>query len=73
LQEISNNNSHLEWLSKLPNANANLSSVLCDALENYPIFAKGARNFLVKLKAEGKFALDAANVEWNFDDDFFSA
>jgi predicted DNA-binding protein len=45
LEAISRSDNSIEWLSKMPCADPALRSVLCDALENYPIFARVARNF----------------------------
>lgn len=73
LEAISKSDYHIEWLSKMPYADPALKSVLCDALDNYPVFVSGARDFLVKLKAEGEFNLDSANVEWDLEKDYFSA
>jgi len=73
LEAISSSDYDIERLSKMPCVDTDLKSVLCEALENYPIFAGSTRNFLVKLKAEGEFRLDAENVEWDLEKDFFSA
>ena len=56
----------------MPNVEADLPSILGDALENYPLFAYSIREFLTKLKAKGPFSIDAANVEWDIEKDYFS-
>lgn len=59
-------------LRDMPGVEANLSSILNDALENYPTFAYSVRDLLTKLKAKGVFSIDPANVEWGIEKDFFS-
>lgn len=59
-------------LTEMPNVEANLGSVLSDALDNYPLFAYSIREFLAKLKAKGPFSIDSANVEWAIEKDYFS-
>ena len=56
----------------MPGIEADLSSILNDALENYPTFAYPVRDLLTKLKAKGLFSIDPANVEWSIEKDFFS-
>ena len=71
LETVSSKERDITQLREMPGAEANLSSILNDALENYPMFAYSVRDLLTKLKAEGSFSIDPANVEWSIDKDFF--
>jgi hypothetical protein len=72
LASVSASQRNITQLSEMPGVEANLNSILNDALENYPTFAYNVRDFLTKLKAEGSFSIDSANVEWDIEKDFFS-
>lgn len=72
LKSVSAHHSDIARLTEMPNVNADLPSILGDALENYPRFAYSIREFLTKLKAKGPFSIDAANVEWDIEKDCFS-
>jgi hypothetical protein len=62
----------LKSVSARENDITRLKEMPGDALENYPILAYSVRDFLIKLKAEGLFSIDPANVEWDIEKDFFS-
>lgn len=72
LETVCARESDITQLREMPGAEANLSSILNDALENYPTFAYSVRDLLTKLKAKGVFSIDPANVEWGIEKDFFS-
>jgi hypothetical protein len=59
-------------ISELSGPDKSLSSALYAALGNYWTIACLFNDVLSKVKAEGKFTVDIANVEINWEDDFFS-
>lgn len=72
LETVSARERDITQLKEMPTVEANFSSILNDALENYPMFAYTVRDLLTKLKAEGSFSIDPANAEWSIEKDFFS-
>jgi hypothetical protein len=71
LKMVACNSAHVERLSQIIGANKNLGFALYVALHNYPTIAEFFNDVLSKVKAEGKFEIDIANVEFNLATGYF--
>lgn len=71
LKMVASNKGNIERLSEISGPNKNLGCSLYTALSNYLTIASLFKNVLGKVKAEGQFEVDIANVEINWEDEYF--
>jgi hypothetical protein len=65
------NEGRITQLSEISGPNKSLDSTLNATLDNYLVIAHLFNDVLSKVKAEGKFEVDIANVEINWEDGYF--